>query len=314
MQPDRREFLLGSLAASMLSTPALAALAPETMKGAPPPPLKGLIRKAYADSTWGQIHYRYVAPKADAKKTPVVFFHPNPFSGAYFNYSMEELGKDRMAIAFDSPGYGESAKPPKPQSMEAICDAFGKALDNMGYGKGKKGQVDVSGFHTGGYIAPELAAQRPDLVRRVVLSGVPFWEGERLDSKRKELLHEEPITEDGAFFALEWKRWAAGRNKMLSIDRGLELAADAVIPGKDIWYAYYAVCNYEARKRFPLVKQPTYFVIPSGEEMQITTRLAVPVFPNVKKVLEVPQLPHQIFDLAVDAVGQIYREFLDGPA
>ena len=311
---ERREVLLGSLAASVMANPALAALNAEALKGGPPPPLKGLIRKAYADSTWGQIPYRYVAPKTDTKKTPVVFFHPNPFSGAYFNYTLEELGKDRMAIAFDSPGYGESDKPPKEQTMEAICEAFGKALDNMGYGKGKKGQVDVSGFHTGGYIAPELAAQRPDLVRRVVLSGVPFWEGERLAAKRKDLLHPEAITEDGAFFQLEWNRWAKGRNKMLSIERGLELAADAVRPGADIWWAYYAVCNYEARKRFALVKQPTYLIIPAGEEMQITTRLSATALPNVKKVLEVPQLPHQIYDLAVDAVGQMYRDVLDGPA
>ena len=44
--------------------------------------------------------------------------------------------------------------------MEAWAEAFGKALDNMGYGKGKKGQVDVSGFHTGGYVAQDEESYR----------------------------------------------------------------------------------------------------------------------------------------------------------
>jgi pimeloyl-ACP methyl ester carboxylesterase len=304
---------VAAIGAAMASEYAFAAGPQITPSNAPPPPLKGLVRKAYADSTWGQIHYRYVKPAQPTNKTPVVFFHPNPFSGAYFNYTLEELGRDRMAIAFDTPGYGESATPPEPQTIEALAAAFALALENMGYG-GKTGRkVDVSGFHTGAYIAPELAASRPDLVRRVVLSGVPFWEGELLESKSRTLLVDKPLTEDGAFAMLEWNSWAAHRNKFLPLERGHELFTQAVISGHKIWWAYYGVCKYSPRPRFSAITQPVLLIIPSGEEMQKTTRLAIPYLKHVK-VIEAPQLQHQIFDLEVPSVGRLYREFLDTTA
>jgi pimeloyl-ACP methyl ester carboxylesterase len=309
---SRREFVAGSVSTAIMAEAAWAAAAPQAQgkyRGSPPPLLRGTVKKAYVDSTWGQMHYRYASPTGRAKRTPVVFFHPNPFSGVYFVYTLEELGRDRMAIAFDTPGYGESARPPSPQPMERLAESFAVALENMGYGRGR-GKVDVSGFHTGAYIASELAAQRPDLVRRVVLSGVPFWENELRESKRRELLVDEPLTEDGAFVMKEWKIWAAGRNKMLPLTRGHEFFLEAVVPGQHIWWAYHAVVNYDARPRYGLIEQPVLLVNPSGEELAATTRLVQPLLKNCR-VVEAPELPHQIYDLAVDAVGEIYREFLD---
>jgi pimeloyl-ACP methyl ester carboxylesterase len=312
METGRRSVLLGSLAAAALAEMAQAMPDPARFKGKPPPPLRGEIKKAYVDSTWGQMHYRYVRPEHGGRRTPVVFFHPNPFSGLYFNYTLEELGRDRVAIAFDTPGYGESARPPEPQTMEALAQSFALALEKMGYGRGR-GQVDVSGFHTGAYVASELAASRPDLVRRVVLSGVPFWEGELRETKRRLLLVDEPLTDDGAFIRKEWESWAVHRNKLLPIERGLELFTQAVIPGQHIWWAYYAVVNYNARPRFAQIRQPVLLVIPGGGALDPTTRA---VYPLLKKgrMLVAPDLPHQIFDLAVDFVGATYRDFLDGPA
>src|SRR5438132_81676 len=83
-----------ALASSLLARSASAKVVVEDLKGSSPPPLRGLIRKGYADSTWGQIHYRMVSPATPSARPPIVFFHPNPFSGAYFNYTLEELGRD----------------------------------------------------------------------------------------------------------------------------------------------------------------------------------------------------------------------------
>lgn len=309
MEFDRRAAILTAIA-GLISEGASAqtAGAREGSAGSAPPPSKGLIRKAYAKSRIGQIHYRYVDPPTDTGKPPVVFFHPNPFSGIYFNPTLEELGRDRRAIAFDSPGYGESARPAKPATMEEVGQIFIDALTDMGYGAGKK--VDVSGFHTGAYIAPEIAAAKPDLVRKVVISGVPFWEGETREAKRKELLGEHPVTEDGASVMYEWKRWVAGRNKLLPLERAYEIFTSAVIAGERIWWAYYGVVNYDARPRFQQVEAPVLMINPSGEALAVTTRLAAPLFKK-GKLLEVPELPHQIYDLAVPQVGKMYREFLD---
>lgn len=313
MSIDRRALMLASLAPLVgLGGGAHAAEPAPGSNGSPPPPSRGLIRKGYAKSSIGQMHYRFVDPPADTGKAPLVFFHPNPFSGIYFNPSLEELGADRRTIAFDSPGYGESARPPKPATMEEVARYMAEALEDMGYGKGR-GPVDVTGFHTGAYIASELAAARPDLVRRAVLSGVPFWEGEYREQRRKELLVDHPIAEDGSSVMYEWNRWVARRNPLLPMERAYEIFTSAVIPGVHIWWAYYGVINYQARPRFPLIKAPVLLLNPSGEALAVTTRAVLPLLAN-GKLIERPDLPHQIYDLAVAEVGRIYREFLDGAA
>jgi pimeloyl-ACP methyl ester carboxylesterase len=84
-------------------------MADHELTNAPPPARRGLVRKGYVDGPWGQVHYHVVKPARDAGRTAVVFFHPNPFSAIYFDYTLEALGTDRVAIAFDTPGYGQSA-------------------------------------------------------------------------------------------------------------------------------------------------------------------------------------------------------------
>ncbi len=310
MQVGRRTLILASIA-QMLGTGTAASA--QTLQpgnaGSPPPKLKGWIRKGYANSSIGQMHYRYVDAVNESGKTPLVFFHPNPFSSLYFNYALEELGRDRRTIAFDTPGYGESARPSKPATIEEIAAVMAEALEDMGYG-GERGKVDVTGFHTGAYTASELAAARPDLVRRVVLSGVPFWEGDELEEYRRELLVDKPLTEDGAHATYEWNRWVGRRNPLMSLERAYELFTSAVKSGRYIWWAYYGVIEYNARPRFPKIEAPVLLINPAGESLAGPTRAVLPLLAN-GTLLEVPELPHQIYDIAVEPMGKIYREFLD---
>ena len=315
MQVDRRTLILASAAqliGGSMGTSAAAAEQRPGHAGTPPPELNGWIRKAYANTRMGQMHYRYVDAIDESYKAPLVFFHPNPFSGLYFNYALEELGRDRRTIAFDTPGYGESSRPEKPATIEEIASVMAEALEDIGYG-GAGGKVDVTGFHTGAYIAPELAAQRPDLIRRVVLSGVPFWEGDIREEKRRELLVDKPLTEDGANVTYEWKRWVGRRNPLIPLERAYELFTSAVVPGQHTWWAYYGVINYDARPRFKQIEAPVLLLNPAGESLAVTTREVLPLLKN-GKLIERPDLPHQIYDIAVDAMGEIYREFLDTAA
>lgn len=312
--PTRRSFTVGAVAAALMAEAAWAAgVAPESyqrFQGSAPPAPRGTVRKAYVEATWGQMHYWYAGPARATRRPPVVFFHPNPFSGTYFKYTLEEIGRDRLAIAFDTPGYGESASPPEPQAMAPLMASFATALENLGFGR-RRGKVDIAGFHTGASMAAELAAARPDLVRRVVLGGVPFWEDEKREAMRAELLVDAPLTEDGAFVMKQWRMWAASRPKLLPLERGHELFCEAVRPGQRMWWAYYSIVNYDMRPRLADIRQPVLLVNPSGESMAVTTRKVLPLLRD-GRILELPHLPHQIYDLAVDAVGQIYRDFLDG--
>jgi len=277
-----------------------------------PPPLKGLVRKGYATTPIGQIHYRIVSPAKDTAKTPIVFFHPNPFSSLYFVYMLEEMGQDRVAIAFDTPGYGESDKPKAPHSMEQLTKGMAAAIESLGFGEKGKGKVDVSGYHTGAYIATEIAAARPDLVRRAVLVGVPFWEGEELEKQRKQLLVDKPLTEEPEHVLKEWKAWVTNRNPNIPLQRAYDVFVESLRSGSDIWWAYNAVLNYDARARFKSITQPVLLLNTAGGLAPFTRN----VLPLLKKgkIVEVPELTNGIWDVGADVLGRYMRDYLDKPA
>ena len=79
--------------------------------------------------------------------------------------------------------------------MSGLAGAAADTLEALGYGADGEGAVDVIGYHTGTFIAAELAIVRPDLVRRLVLPGIPFRLLDRYmalkDNKNSEKLSQE---------------------------------------------------------------------------------------------------------------------------
>ena len=65
------------------------------------------IRKSYTDGRYGQVHCRGIYPAA-ATKPRVVCLHMSPKSGRSFHEMLPFLAADRIAIAPDYPGHGES--------------------------------------------------------------------------------------------------------------------------------------------------------------------------------------------------------------
>jgi|SRR5580698_8646735 pimeloyl-ACP methyl ester carboxylesterase len=74
------------------------------------------------------------------------------------------LAAGRTIILFDNAGVSGSSGE-TPDTIEAMADCAADFVDALGFPK-----VDVLGFSIGGYIAQELARQRPALVRRLLLA------------------------------------------------------------------------------------------------------------------------------------------------
>ena len=74
------------------------------------------VKRAYVDGRYGQMHYRIaVPPQADTTEhPPIIFFHQSPSSGRPFEGLVSEMGRDRIAMAVDTPGFGDSDAPPSP--------------------------------------------------------------------------------------------------------------------------------------------------------------------------------------------------------
>lgn len=274
-----------------------------------PEALKGLTRGVYAEASTGQVHLQISKPNDKADKTPFVIFHPNPYSGLYFSYLLEELGSDRAALAPDTPGYGNSTKPKAPLTMSELGEVMATALEDLGYGAAGKGKVDVSGYHTGAYIATELAAARPDLVRRVVLIGVPFWQGEELEKQSVDLMKPKPIDEAGALVEEKWRFAVMGRNPLVPLNRAFDLFIESLQSGSDTAWAYNAVLSFDAESRFKDITQPVLLLNTHGG-LREETRAVLPHLKN-GRIIEEPGLTHGIFDVGAPVLGRHLRSFLD---
>lgn len=134
-------------------------------------PTDGAVRKAYIDSAIGQLHLRYVAPpEAEQRRRPVVLFAASPASGDSYVELLLDLGRDRIALAFDTPGYGESAPPVEPfDHPSQPAQLFADALLDLGLGAS-----DSYGHHSGALLALALAAYHPRQVAHVAVSAVPY--------------------------------------------------------------------------------------------------------------------------------------------
>lgn len=135
------------------------------------PPLP-TIKRGYADTSWGQVHYRIATPKIAAAqwKTPLVFFHQSPLSSLEYGPLIAEMGRDRLIVALDTPGQGGSDAPPRASSIEEYSVVLVEALKKLGFGPNKP--FDLLGNHTGTSLAMEAALLEPKMVRQIVMTGM----------------------------------------------------------------------------------------------------------------------------------------------
>ncbi|MBN8658688.1 MAG: hypothetical protein J0M11_23325, partial [Anaerolineae bacterium] len=76
-----------------------------------------IIRKGYAETSEGQVHYREVK---HASGTPLVLLHQTASSGMMYEPLMTLLKDDFHTIALDNPGFGASFQPPSGFSIRYI--------------------------------------------------------------------------------------------------------------------------------------------------------------------------------------------------
>jgi pimeloyl-ACP methyl ester carboxylesterase len=137
-----------------------------------PPPATVRTRRAYFDCKFGQLHVRTAFPATGGFDEQVTLFclHPLDASSRTFSRFVSELADVRSVYAPDLPGYGESDSSPTRSSADAAI-AISDLANEL-----RLRQIDVLGVQYGADVALDLAAARPELVRRLVLAEVPTAE------------------------------------------------------------------------------------------------------------------------------------------
>jgi pimeloyl-ACP methyl ester carboxylesterase len=130
-------------------------------------PIAVRTRRAYFDCKFGQLHVRTAFPTTGGFDEQVTLFclHSADAASRLFSRILPELADVRSVYAPDLPGYGESDASPTRSVAEAAIAISDLANDL------RLRQIDLMGVQFGADVALELAATRPELVRRLVLAG-----------------------------------------------------------------------------------------------------------------------------------------------
>ena len=268
-----------------------------------------ILRKQYVECRYGQLHIHIAAP-ADAKlavRTPVACFHPTPASGRYFLAFMKLMATDRMVMAVDTPGYGESDPPPGPVGMPAYAEAVAEGLSNFGYGK--TASIDVLAYHTGNFISAELALRQNSPVRRLVMTAVPHY----ADPARKEAAAAQikrwTFSEDPKPILELWDGTVRRRADGVSLRQSVDQFLERLRPGDREWWAYDAVFAYDSSSALPRILQPTVILNPHGALFE-QTLAAAKIMPRAKLV-DLADLSHGVFQTGQTIIAKHARAFLD---
>ncbi|ANY21087.1 Fluoroacetate dehalogenase [Tsuneonella dongtanensis] len=288
----RRDVLTGGLAMMAgLAAPALALPEPA-----------GQVRRSYLDGPFGQVHVR-IAGKHE-KAPPLVLLHQTPLSGRMFERIMPALALDRLVVAVDTPGYGESDRPEERPSLAGYGDAILAALRPR-FGK----RFDMLGYHTGAVIAADLSA-RTSAVRRLVLVSFPLFGTERREALLAQLAApEEPYSDDGSHLLPMWKGTMSVRPKAQSMDDAARLVAEKLRPGPYREWALLSAMERDLAPMLAAIRVPTLAVAPH-DGLQDATKDAARLVPG-SDFADLPDAGYGLFDAAPDAIAGLVTPFLD---
>lgn len=233
-----------------------------------------ILRYGYADTPLGQLHFAE-AGHGD----PVILLHQTPRSLDEFAELQPLLASNFRVIAMDMYGFGQSAKPPAPQTIEQYASGVLALADVLGLNA-----FAVLGHHTGMFVASEVAAASPGRVTAVVLSAGEYADAQfRAEEAESDVDIAERST-DGTHLTTLWTRrlplYPTERPDLL--DRFIR---DALAPGVDPREGHLACARYVMEDRVDLVTAPVLVIAATDDPVSYphTDRVSK-AYPNAKSV------------------------------
>ncbi|WP_380875768.1 hypothetical protein ACFB49_05950 [Sphingomonas sp. DBB INV C78] len=261
------------------------------------------VRRAYVDGPFGQMHVRVAGEPGE--HPPLICFHMSPMSGRIYERFLAVLAaQGRMAVAIDTPGFGMSDPPSSPPGIADYSRAMQAAIAALGF----VGLVDLMGYHTGSMIAADLAADRPDLVRRLVCVSAPIFTSEELVEMRRLYAPHMPDA-DGSHLLKRWQgfvHWNLGRG--LSIEDLNDMFPEGLLAGNREWWGHNAAFSFVPDMRIPEVTQPM-LILSTDDDLQEQSRRA-PALMRHGRLVELPHWGHGFLDGFADDAADLVLSFL----
>ena len=229
------------------------------------------MRKAYADSPLGQIHYR-----AGGDGQPLLLIHQDPQSALQYLHTFKRfIDAGFRVIAPDVPGYGFSDVPTTTPTIPEYADAIRHLLDHLGIAN-----AIVVGHHTGASIACQLSFAFPDRVSRLVMHGLPWY----TDEEREERLARPHIDfsakADGAHFTALWDLIGLMSRGTSKLESSHMAAVHTLMAGDQHWYAHHAAFSYDLTPAIEAIRVPTLVVTNHGDILHFVAERLISLRPD----------------------------------
>ena len=159
-----------------------------------------MIRRGYADTPEGQVHYL-----TDGQGDPVVLLHQTPRSSRMYYDLIPVLASRFRVIAIDMLGYGHSDAPPVGASMSDMATNIVNFMNALGVGR-----CHLFGLHTGAGVSAKAVSEHPDRFQSLILFGFPLIEKPSEREAYFASLHDSSlpvyVSSDGAHMTALWMR------------------------------------------------------------------------------------------------------------
>jgi pimeloyl-ACP methyl ester carboxylesterase len=230
----------------------------------------------------------------------------SPLSGRSFARIMPLLARGRRVVAVDHPGYGESDPVPgrAPLIEDYAASAWGLA-DALGL----PAPVDLLGHHTGSKVAVEMAHQRPDGVRRLVLVSLSY-PPKAAQAEASAAFAPVPLDEDGTRFRRLWDLTWRHRGPGQTLPMAAAAYAEALRGGEGYEDGHHAAIAYNdaLAERAGALDHAVTVLNPADDAHAVTPRGAA-LFRQVE-LRDHPEWGHGLFDAHAEDVARAVEEAL----
>ena len=260
------------------------------------------MRRAYVEGRFGQVHLRLAGSDAPGRR-PMMCVHLSPVSGVIYENWIREIGRDRLAVAPDTPGYGMSDPPATPPDIADYAGAMWDVADALGLR-----DLDVMGYHTGSRICVEMARLQPGRVKHLVLVSTPIYTAEELAQQREFNSMSDPDPE-GRFLVRAWQDLLRWQDRRATPATTLRQFPDHLRGGEHRGWGHRAAFAHTYPGRIESVTAPILVLNPDDDLGEYTPRIG-PHLTN-GRVKDLPGWSHQFLDLSTTEVAAMVRPFLD---
>lgn len=234
----------------------------------------------------------------------------SPASGLVFERLLGAMGTDRLALAPDTPGFGNSDPLPAYPEIADYARTMWQLVDALRL----DGPVDLMGYHTGSLTIAEMARQQPGRAGRLVMVSAPLYTGDELERLRQHYRPGPVFTPDGERLAALWQ-WFIGFFRVGTVNT-IEDAARIFyerLSGRERhWWGHRAAFNYDLAPVLAALDHAVTILNPD-DDLTENTRRATPLLRN-GRVLELPHFTHGFLDKHTEETALLLRGLLLAPA